>query len=340
MNKQAVEESPAMSLLGWSGLGRALSPSQRDRLNDRGFLNRSFRGMGRDLLTQGGAIGGSITGGLTGGGLAKLIALGLGHNPEKAVIAGIIPGLLAGGLGGAYGGYQAGGGNPPPLSFMDKLRLLNKPASVMNKQATIYYTAFSRRLNELAGMEKQAGPGMGLIEGVARVARPMFGRVSRRVAGGAARLGADIADPMLSAGRGAATKGMDIVDPSLSSATARARGYGHFGSNGVDVVDPSLGASVAGGGGADGGIGAGGAFGNMFGRFQPHIDQAKAWMKANPGTTGAIGGGIGGAGLMGGYDHMQENARRRAMAEAPFGSRLMMALSYLANPQGVADRMY
>jgi hypothetical protein len=65
-----------------------------------------------------------------------------------------------------------------------------------------------------------------------------------------------------------------------------------------------------------------------------------AWAHQNPGTAGAIGAGIGGAGLNQGANMYRDHRRREALSNASFGDRLQMALGMLVRPSAVADRIY
>ena len=200
------------------------------------------------------------------------------------------------------------------------------------KQASAaYQMAIARRLNGLCkeAMTKQALPGGEFAGGMAK--RMVAPFLRRAVGGGAARAGADIADSSLPGilRRGVGEAPADIADPSLGSFVRRRPVKPSFGGGAADIADPGLGAAAA-GGAAGGGLG--GTMSNIFGRFAPHLQKGMDWAKANPGITGAAGGAVGGLAAGKGYDAVRDNGRRNAVAEAPFGQRLMMALQYMTNP--------
>jgi hypothetical protein len=163
------------------------------------------------------------------------------------------------------------------------------------KQATVFYTAFSRRLQELskaAAMTKQAvsgvGPAVEAAEAVGKKLAPgLFGQFR-----GAFRTGAENA-----------TKGI------------------------FRRMSPELPGMAAGGGFVR-------RLGYGLGQSRPGM-----WAYQNPDTAGALGAGVGGMVGLKGYDAHQNAMRERMMAEAPFGTRLQMALSYLMSPENTAHRM-
>ena len=66
---------------------------------------------------------------------------------------------------------------------------------------------------------------------------------------------------------------------------------------------------------------------------------AGQWAYKNPGTAIGMGAGAAGMGGMKMYDNHENAVRERMMAEAPFGTRLQMALSYLFSPEAASRRL-
>ena len=65
-----------------------------------------------------------------------------------------------------------------------------------------------------------------------------------------------------------------------------------------------------------------------------------AWAHQNPGMAGAIGAGLGGMGLQKGLGMYADHRKQEAVANAPFGNRLALALQYLVSPEAVSRRLY